>query len=739
MHSDHQLNLYRYGCLAGVLLMSLNHLIADSAEQRTALMGWIVAIDLAVWSSVIVASYMLSRVRESLGVIAVFAGLGVIGYFSAWLVSSAMHREAMSGSVLLAGVVLLIFDSRSLVLQWALSCTGLLMLGALASGQSAHTIIGFVSEFGIVLLVTGAMKLRIFAAEEATEVERDTFTSMFQQSSEAKLHLIDGGHTVYAVNPAAQAQFGSRNSHAIWSCIHLALSENQIDFNAVTAAAAAHEPWNEELELQRVDGEPFHARLSLYWLSDHRDVTLLLRITDISQLVEQNLALRKAKDAAEAASEDRSRFLANMSHEIRTPMNGVIGMTSLLSATRLDDEQRHFVNVIRSSGESLLTIINEILDFSKLEAGGIELEEQVFDLEQCLADALDTVATMATEKQLELLLDIAPDAQRLIRADMQRLRQVAVNLLSNAVKFTHSGDVTLAARISATNDGAAQLEIAVSDTGIGIPEHTLDKLFDAFTQADASTTRRFGGTGLGLSISKSLVELMDGAISVSSEEGAGSTFRFTVRVFDEGPTQSSAPPLPTELRIVAVDDNSANRQVLDGYLARLGLHATLFDSPHALLASGVINNADLLISDLAMPDMDGRMLIRQINTQRRDRLPTILLTSLDQLYAKADPGVVQLRKPVRPRELLAAIHQSLGSWDAANAETSTTAAARAPAALTLNETVLIVEDNVVNQKVAKQMLKKLGIEADIASNGREAIEMLSQAAYRIVLMDMQMP
>jgi PAS domain S-box-containing protein len=646
------------------------------------------------------------------------------------------------------------------VIAGALAITGLL----LALGQALVRRIDAISEKTKLFARSGEIVPALSGNDELADLDR-AFQRMQLQVRERQEGLERYGLLaktardiimfirvadlrIVEANDAALRAYGyTREELLQLTAPELRLPADRADVPAVLEAIRSAGGSRHEAVQARKDGTTFPVEIVAQMATIGGEAFILNVVRDISERERARQTLAAARDQAMEASRLKPEFVATMSHEIRTPMNGVIGMTDLLLQTAMTSDQHEFATAIRESALALLTIINDILDFSKIEAGKLELEVIEFEPVRVIEGVADLLAPQAHAKRLSLMTEIDPAIPRLLLGDPGRLRQILINLLSNAVKFTDSGNVSVIAVLEERIGGDALIRISVTDTGIGMSKQVREKLFQPFTQADGSVTRRFGGTGLGLSIAKRLVEFMHGSIGIESKEGEGATFSFTAW-FQHAPErtgQTKPSPRFEGLRALIVDDDPLARDILTRQITSWGMKATCFATATEALAAmrAAPERFEVAIIDLRMPEIDGLELGREIRRDARlDGTQLILITAFDDGAVgkrAVDAGFSAfLTKPIRQSQLLDCI---ISIMDLKETPRQTIVPVFAPAERSRRSgRVLVAEDNAVNQRVAQRQLERIcSDEVVIVADGQEAVEGARSGDFALVFMDCQMP
>src|SRR5881398_1959108 len=756
-----------------VLVLVAAALVWDSLPLALTL-GWVGAVTAAAalrtWWRLGLSRRTASPEEALRGVRLTVAGVGLTwGFGAAAAIPALGLDEAALILVVLAGIVAgatgaLVGDRRSfrylLVTVLAPLPVGILLLGHSRPHLLATLLIALfawgmdrVQQRGY---RTFADRVRAAVLLESSTQElarQHAYLDALIASTPVAIAVLDNQRTVRSVNPAFVTLFGYSATEVTGASIDgLIVPESlRSESGDLEARARAGEIVRVEIERRRKDGRPIQVRLSAAAVKAAPEGGLVALYEDISDRKAAEQAMRAARELAERVARARSAFLANMSHEIRTPMNAVLGFVELVLDTELQVEQRRALELVRSSSEALLTILNDILDYSKIEAEHLELESIPFDLPKVVHATATLLAVRAREKHLELTVDVPPDVPHLVRGDPTRLRQVLMNLIGNAIKFTEEGEVDVSAAWVASHGERTSVRFLVRDTGIGISEQQRATIFDEFTQADASMTRRYGGTGLGLAIARRLVALMGGDLTVTSEIGRGSEFSFTLPFPVEATAAAQAPGRRASLggrRLLVVDDNETNRRILRDMLGAEGV--AVHEAHRADIGLEALHRAatagtpfDLAILDAQMPDRDGFELATAIRADAQlARTRLLILTSAGQ---RGDGercrqlGIqAYLTKPIARADLIEAVGTVLaGTPSAAGGADLVTRHSIAESRHTLR--ILLAEDNPVNQQVATAMLLKRGHQVDVVANGREAVDAVAAERYDVVLMDIQMP
>jgi len=744
------------------------------SQPRALTLGWVGAVTAAAalrtWWRLGLSRRTASPEEALRGVRLTVAGVGLTwGFGAAAAIPALGLDEAALILVVLAGIVAgatgtLVGDRRSFR-YLLVTVLAPLPVGILLQGHSRPHLL---ATLLIALFAWGMDRVhqrtyrtfadRVRAAvllESSTQelARQHAYLDALIASTPVAIAVLDNQRSVRSVNPAFETLFGYSAAEVVGAKIDALIvpAALQSESSDLEAQARSGETVRVEVERMRKDGRHIQVRLSAAAVKATAEGALVALYEDISDRKAAEEAMRAARDLAERVARARSAFLANMSHEIRTPMNAVLGFVELVLDTELQVEQRRALELVRSSSEALLTILNDILDYSKIEAEHLELESIPFDLPKVVHATATLLAVRAREKHIELTVDVPPDVPHLVRGDPTRVRQVLMNLIGNAIKFTEQGEVDVSAAVVAYHGDRTSVRFRVRDTGIGIAAEQQGTIFQEFTQADTSMARRYGGTGLGLAISRKLVTLMGGQLSVTSEVGRGSAFSFTLRLPVETSAGATTPGRAASLggrRLLVVDDNETNRRILRDMLGAEGVavqEAARADAGLAALSRAAEGGTpfDLAILDAQMPDRDGFELAAAVRADRALAATKLLiLTSAGQRgdgERCRQMGIqAYLTKPIARSDLIEAVSTVLAEESPAGA---------APALITRHSIaesrhalrILLAEDNLVNQQVATAMLLKRGHQVDVVGNGREAVDAVRARDYDLVLMDIQMP
>jgi PAS domain S-box-containing protein len=755
-----------------ILLVSVVAALVWNSLPIEVTIGWVGAVaaaaGLRAWWRVRARGRSLSADEALRGVRLTVAGVGLAwGFGAASAIPALGLDQAALILVVVAGIVAgatgTLVGDRSSFHYLLITVLAPLPIGILLQGHSRPHLLAIVL---IAMFVWGMDRVhgrahRTFAerVRAAALLERSTqelarqhaYLDALIASTPVAIAVLDDQRVVRSVNPAFEDLFGYVAAEVVGAGIDRLIVPESLrsESSDLETRVRRGETVRVEVERMRKDGGRIQVRLSAAAVKAAADGALVALYEDISDRKAAEEAMRAARDLAERVARARSAFLANMSHEIRTPMNAVLGFVELVLDTELAPEQRRALELVRTSSEALLTILNDILDYSKIEAEHLELESIPFDLPKVVHATATLLAVRARERHLELTVDVPPDVPQMVRGDPTRVRQVLMNLIGNAIKFTEEGEVDVSASVIQRDGERAVVQFRVRDTGIGISQEQLGTIFQEFTQADASMTRRYGGTGLGLAISRRLVGLMGGELAVTSEVGQGSEFGFAL-TFPLEAAQAAARATVSlgGRRLLVVDDNETNRRILRDMLGAEGMavhEASRADTGMEALrrASRAGAPYDLAILDAQMPDQDGFELataIRADHALKATRL--LILTSAGQ---RGDGercrqlGIqAYLTKPIARADLVEAVGTVLAGTASAPGEVDlVTRHSIAESRHALR--ILLAEDNPVNQQVATAMLLKRGHQVDVVSNGREAVDAVAQEGYDVVLMDIQMP